>query len=68
MSNVRELKVNTFKSDSNEILQEAIEENFDSVIIFGLKDNTISVKSSACLNKLVYMGALEAAKQQIWSL
>ncbi len=49
-----------------EVLQDAMEEEFTSVIVFGFKDKLINIKQSGSPNSLELMGALEAAKQHVW--
>jgi len=49
-----------------EILEESITHNFNSVIVFGFKDGQVRIKKSKVSNNLELIGALEAAKTQIW--
>jgi hypothetical protein len=49
-----------------EVLQDAMEEEFTSVIVFGFKDKLINIKQSGSPNSLELIGALEAAKQHVW--
>ena len=48
-------------------LREAITEGFESVIVFGFKDGRISISASEIEDNLRLIGALEAAKQQVWT-
>ena len=48
-------------------LREAIAEGFDSVIVFGFKDGKVMISASDIEDNLRLIGALEAAKQQIWA-
>jgi hypothetical protein len=49
-----------------DVLQDAMDEGFTSVIVFGFKDKIVNIKQSGSPNSLELMGALEAAKQHIW--
>ena len=40
---------------------------FDSVIVFGIKDGRIFIHTSHIEDNLRMIGALEAAKQQVWN-
>lgn len=47
-------------------LRDAIASGFDSVIVFGFKDEQIFIQASEVEDKLRLIGALDAAKMQIW--
>lgn len=48
-------------------LRDAIEDEFDSVIVFGFKNGQIFITSSDIEDNLRLIGALDAARQQIWA-
>ena len=48
-------------------LRDAISMEFDSVIVFGIKDGRIFIHTSHIEDNLRMIGALEAAKQQVWN-
>ena len=48
-------------------LRDALAMEFDSVIVFGIKDGTIVIQASQIEDNLRMIGALEAAKQQVWN-
>lgn len=56
-----------FENTSTPVLQEAIDAKFDTVIIFGFVGSRVHIKTSGVHSNLELMGALEAAKQQLWS-
>ena len=47
-------------------LRNAIADEFDAVIVFGFKDGQIVITASEIEDNLRLLGALEAAKQQVW--
>lgn len=57
----------TIENTSERVLKEAIDANFQTVIIFGFDGGTVHIKTSGLHSNLELMGALEAAKQQLWS-
>lgn len=54
-----------YHQDAKELLIDAIDMNFETVIILGFKDGTISVKSSKWEKTIALVGALEYAKHHI---
>ena len=48
-------------------LRNAIANDFESVIVFGFKDGKIIIQSSDIEDNIRIIGALEAAKQNVWS-
>ncbi len=50
----------------NEILDMAREREFNAVIIFGYKDDMVHVIKSGIKGTIEVIGALEAAKQNLW--
>ncbi len=57
----------TIENTSKQVLQEAIGMAPDTVIVFCFSGGRIHIKTSGLHSNLELMGALEAAKQQIWS-
>jgi hypothetical protein len=49
--------------DAADLLESCIKEDFDSVIILGVKDGVIHLRNSAYVNTFEIIGALEVAKQ-----
>lgn len=49
------------------VLDEAKEMGFATVIVFGYREGQVVIKSSGHDDVLKLMGALEAAKQQLWA-
>jgi hypothetical protein len=63
-------KIEPAKLDRNkvgEVLDDAKSRGYEAVIVFGFKDKMITVMPSGARNKLELLGALEAAKQHMWS-
>lgn len=52
--------------DAKALLEEAAGMEFESVIVFGMRDGQIFVSSSAHRDTLKLIGALEAAKIHLW--
>ena len=48
-------------------LRDAIANDFESVIVFGFKDGKITIQSSDIEDNIRLIGALEAAKQNVWN-
>lgn len=46
------------------ILQEAINENFETVLIMGIKDDKVYFRSSSSLDGYEKLGMIEAAKME----
>ena len=51
--------------DIDEILDEAFNANFDEIIVFGIKDEEVSVYHSATTSRTRIIGALELAKYDL---
>lgn len=66
-SPVRLVPREQFENTSKQVLQEAIDMNPDTVIVFAFDGSKVHIKTSGIHSNLELMGALEAAKQQIWS-
>jgi hypothetical protein len=50
-----------------EVLQRALTEGLDSVILFAFKDGAFTVEASSCEDIIHQIGALEVAKQILWT-
>ena len=48
------------------VLDDAAEREFSSIIIFGYKDDMVSIMKSGIIGKIEVIGALEVAKQNLW--
>ena len=48
------------------ILEKALAENFESVILIGIKDNNYRIMGSGNNDRLKVIGFLEAAKMETW--
>lgn len=57
----------TIENISTPVLQEAIDMHPDTVIVFCFVVGRVHIKTSGVHSNLELMGALEAAKQQLWS-
>lgn len=55
-----------YLEDARSLLGKAMEMEFESVILFGFKQGRIYVQSSAHPDILKLIGALEAAKLELW--
>jgi hypothetical protein len=55
-----------FVLNAEKVLMEAAREDFEAVIVFGLKDGIIHARVSAVDGRLEVLGALEAAKMALW--
>jgi hypothetical protein len=55
-----------FVLSANDVLEGAIKEDFETVIVFGWKGGVLYSRMSAGKNRLEIMGALEAAKIDWW--
>lgn len=53
-------------NDVRGVLEDALAKEFNSVIVFGFKDSTVSVMKSGIIDKIKVIGALEVAKQNLW--
>lgn len=50
------------------LLEKALAEEFESIILFGVKDNVYRVMGSGNKDRLKMIGFLEAAKMETWDL
>jgi hypothetical protein len=57
------------KRDKNvrETLEDALHQEFESVIVIGYKDGHTYVKGSGCKHRVELIGALEVAKMETWN-
>ena len=55
-----------WEEEAREVLAEAASEEFESVIVMGFKQGQLFIRSSSCKATLELIGALEAAKMQLW--
>lgn len=68
MSNIATLiPKSAFVNTSEQVLQEAIDLKPDTVIVFCFVGSRVHIKTSGIHSNLELIGALEAAKQQVWS-
>lgn len=56
---------NEFISDSHRLLSEAIDMEFESVVIIGFKNNQVKINFSTTKNHVQVLGAIEAAKYEL---
>lgn len=54
------------REEARKVLTWALEQNFESVIIFGYDETGITSRTSEYSGRLQIIGALEAAKIKIW--
>ena len=54
------------KKDVRRVLEEAICEEFESVLVIGIKDGRAMFRASAALNILEKLGMIEMAKLEWW--
>jgi hypothetical protein len=66
LDNVVSLTAVKFESNVEEVLDIVKEEEFNSVIIFGFKEDMIHIFKSDTEDSLRVLGALERAKQALW--
>ena len=65
MSNIKVISNRADKNQVAEVFSEAVDMNFEEVIIFGFKDNQIFTKRSKVTDTLRTVGALEIAKHDL---
>ena len=54
------------KKAVREVLEKAIAQNFEFVILFGIKDGQYRIMSTSMNDRLKTIGFLEAAKVEVW--
>jgi hypothetical protein len=67
LMSVHAIPAKTERNEVETVLKNALEEKFDEVIVFGFKDGCAHIKRSKIENTLKTIGALEAAKVQLWT-
>ena len=63
------MKVVNLKNEKKavrEVLEKAIAENFESIMLFGIKDGRYRIMSTSMNDRLRVIGFLEAAKTEVW--
>ena len=63
------MKVVNLKDEKNvvkEMLEKAIAENFESIMLFGIKEGRYRIMSTSMYDRLKMIGFLEAAKVEVW--
>lgn len=55
------------KADARAVLSDANELGAETVIVFAYKDGDIYIRSSAYVDRLKLIGALEVAKIKVWN-
>jgi hypothetical protein len=54
------------KTEVKKILEKAIKENFESVMLFGIKEGRYRVMGTSMHDRMRVIGFLEAAKVEAW--
>ena len=54
------------KKAVKEVLEKAIAQNFEFVMLFGIKDGQYRIMSTSMNDRLKTIGFLEAAKSEVW--
>ena len=54
------------KKAVKEVLEKAIAQNFEFVMLFGMKDGQYRIMSTSMNDRLKTIGFLEAAKVEVW--
>ena len=54
------------KKAVKDVLEKAIAENFESIMLFGIKDGRYRIMSTSMSDRLRVIGFLEAAKTEVW--
>lgn len=54
------------KKAVKDVLEKAIAENFESIMLFGIKDGRYRIMSTSMSDRLRVIGFLEAAKSEVW--
>ena len=63
------MKVINLKDEKNavkEMLEKVIAEDFESIMLFGIKDGQYRVMGTSMHDRLRVIGFLEAAKAEVW--
>ena len=56
-----------YTRDAAELLADAIERDFETVVILGFKDGNVHIQRSAMVSRIGLLGAIEEAKHHILS-
>ena len=64
----KEPDLERLRSDACDLLFEAQQQGFESVIILGFRDGGFCIRSSEMIDRLKLLGALERAKHHILSM
>lgn len=67
MSAIKLVPKVAFENTSAQVLQEAIALNPETVIVFCFEGGRVHIRTSGVRSNLELIGALDAAKQQVWS-
>jgi hypothetical protein len=54
------------KKAVKDVLEKAIAEEFESIMLFGIKDGRYRIMSTSMNDRLRVIGFLEAAKAEVW--
>ena len=54
------------KKAVKDVLEKAIAENFESIMLFGIKNGQYRIMSTSMNDRLRVIGFLEAAKTEVW--
>ena len=54
------------KKAVRDVLEKAIAENFESIMLFGIKEGRYRIMSTSVHDRLRMIGFLEAAKSEVW--
>ena len=63
------MKIVNLKDEKNavkEMLEKVIAEDFESIMLFGIKDGQYRVMGTSMHDRLRVIGFLEAAKTEVW--
>ena len=63
------MKIVNLKEEKNAVkkmLEKAIAEDFESIMLFGIKDGQYRVMGTSMHDRLRVIGFLEAAKTEVW--
>jgi hypothetical protein len=54
------------KKAVKEVLEKAVAEEFESIMLFGIKEGRYRIMSTSMKDRLRVIGFLEAAKSEVW--
>ena len=54
-----------YTRDATDLLTDAIEQNFETVVIVGFKNGAVHIQRSAMISRVSLLGAIEEAKHHI---